>query len=104
MDQKDDGAPKRIGTAERETRMQAIRKELAGVMITDENEPSHALLEKACQVFETNTLCYLEPSSCTSRSQEVQGGTKTKELAFEGGSLIVKDKYDKLIAPTASEL
>ena len=32
------------------------------------------------------------------------GGTKTKELAFEGGSLIVKDKDDKLVAPTVSEL
>ena len=65
VDQKEDGAPKKIGAAERETRM---------------------------------------ASTCTSRTQEVQGGTKTKELAFEGGSLIVKDKDDKLVAPTASEL
>lgn len=104
VDQKEEGAPKRIGTVERETRMAAIRVELAGIMISDENEPSHALLEKACQIFETNTLRYLEPAVCTSRSQEVQGGTKTKELAFEGGSLIVKDKDDKLVAPTSSEL
>ncbi|CAL1140183.1 unnamed protein product [Cladocopium goreaui] len=104
VDQKEEGAPKRIGTAERETRMAAIRVDLAGIMISDENEPSHALLEKACQIFETNTLRYLEPAVCTSRSQEVQGRTKTKELAFEGGSLIVKDKDDKLVAPTSSEL
>jgi hypothetical protein len=84
VDQKEEGAPKRIGTVERETRMAAIRVELAGIMISDENEPSHALLEKACQIFETNTLRYLEPAVCTSRSQEVQGGTKTKELAFQG--------------------
>lgn len=104
VDQRDDGAPKRIGAAERDARMQTIRPELGGLTIADENEPSHVLLEKACQIHETNNLKYLEPSMCTSRAQEVQGGTKTKELAFEGGSLVIKDKDDRLIAPTSSEL
>ena len=100
----DDGTPKKIGAAERETRMAAIRAELGGLCISDDNEPSHLLLEKACQIGETNALKYLEPSSCTSRSQEVQGSSKTKELSFEGGSLVIKDKDDKLIAPTSSEM
>ena len=104
IEQKDDGAPKKIGAAERETRMNAIKLELGGLSISDDNEPSHALLERACQIFETNTLKYLEPAICTSRAQEVQGGTKSKELSFEGGSMIIKDKDDKLVAPTSSEL
>ena len=104
VDSKDDGAPKRIGAAERETRMASIRAELGGLSISDEYEPSHMLLEKACQIYETNTLKYLEPSACTSRSQEVQGSSKTKELVFEGGSLTVRDKDDKLVAPTSSEI
>ena len=104
VDSREDSAPKKIGAAERETRMTAIRAELGGLTIADENEPSHALLEKACQIHESNTLKYLEPSACTSRSQEVQGSSKTKELVFEGGSLVVKDKEDKLVAPTASEI
>ena len=104
VEARDDGTPKRIGAAERETRMAAIRVELGGLCISDDNEPSHLLLEKACQIGETNTLKYLEPSSCTSRSQEVQGSSKTKELSFEGGSLVIKDKDDKLIAPTSSEM
>ena len=78
VDQKEDGAPKKIGAAERETRMASIRTELAGLLICDDNEPSHALLEKTCQIFETNTLRYLEPSACTSRTQEVQGERKPK--------------------------
>ena len=72
VESRDDGAPKKIGAAERETRMAAIKAELAGLSISDDNEPSHLLLEKACQMGESNTLKYLEPSSCTSRSQEVQ--------------------------------
>ena len=96
VEARDDGTPKRIGAAERETRMAAIRAELGGLCISDDNEPSHLLLEKACQIGETNTLKYLEPSSCTSRSQEVQGSSKTKELSFEGGSLVIKDKDDRM--------
>ena len=53
-------------TAERERRLTAIRAELGGITISDDYEPSHLLLEKACQISETNTLKYLEPSSCTS--------------------------------------
>ena len=87
VEQKDDGAPKKIGAAERESRMDAIRSELGNISIHDDNDPSHALLEKACQIYETNALKYIEPSAATSRSQEVQGGTKSKELCFEGGSL-----------------
>ena len=83
--------------------MEAIRNELGGKSITDEYEPSHALLEKACQIHESNCLKYLERSSCTSRCQEVPGSSKTKELVFEGRSLVVKDKDDKLVAPTSSE-
>ena len=91
-EQRDDGVPKKLGQAERETRMAQIRRELAGLQIFEENEPSHHLLEKACQINDTNTFKYIEPSACTSHSQEVQGGTKTKELAFESGSLVLKDK------------
>ena len=104
VEHRDDGAPKRIGAAERETRMNAIRAELGGLCIADEYEPSHLLLEKACQIQESNTLKYIDPASCTSRSQEVQGSTKTKELAFEGGNLVIKGKDDKLVAPTSSEI
>ena len=89
---------------ERETRMNAIRAELGGLCLADDYEPSHLLLEKACQIQESNTLKYIDPASCTSRSQEVQGSTKTKELAFEGGTLVIKDKDDKLVAPTSSEI
>ena len=61
-------------------------------------------MDKACQISDTNTLKYIDPSSCTSRSQELHGSSKTKELSFEGGSLVIKDKDDKVVAPTSSEM
>ena len=46
MDSKDDGAPKRIGAAERETRMTTIRAELGGISVADEYEPSQTHCSK----------------------------------------------------------
>ena len=82
VEQKDDGAPKKIGAAERETRMQAIRNELTRLSITEDSEPSHSLLERACQIHETNTLKYLEPSACTSRSQRSAGLDQDQGVGF----------------------
>ncbi len=47
---------------------------------------------------------YLDPSHCTSRAAEVQGINRTKELALEGGALVVRDKENKLLAPTSTEM
>ena len=104
VEQRDDGIPKKIGAAERETRMRTLRNELTGLDIQDELEPSHALLERACQINETNSLKYIEPSVCTSRNMEVQGGVKAKELAFEGGALVVRERDNKLQVPTDTEM
>lgn len=104
VEQRDDGIPKKIGAAERETRMRALRAELAGLDIQDEHEPSHALLERACQINETNNLKYIELSICTSRNMEVQGGTKSKELAFDNGALVVRERDNKLQVPTDTEM
>ena len=104
VEQRDDGVPKKIGAAERESRMRTMRAELTGLDIQDELEPSHSLLEKVCQIHETNNLRYIEPSICTSRNMEVLGGTKSKELAFEGGSLVVREKDDRQVVPTDTEM
>ena len=104
VEQRDDGIPKKIGAAERESRMRTLRMELTGLDIQEELEPSHALLERACQLNETNNLKYIEPSVCTSRNMEVQGGTKAKELAFEGGALVVRERDNKLQVPTDTEM
>lgn len=104
IDNRDDGSARKVGAAERETRMAAIRLELGGIQIVDENEPGHIVLDKACQIHESNNLKYLEPACCISRSTEVQGGTKSRELVFEGGSLVVKEKEDKTQAPIDTEM
>ena len=86
-----DDAPRRIPMAERSTRMEALKANLAGLSITGELEPAHCVLDKMCNMYEANTLKYMDLASCISRSFEIQSSnTKNKELTLERGSLVVK--------------
>lgn len=68
--EKTDEVPRKIAFAERTSRMQALQTALAGVDISGENEPAHCVLDKACNIYESNTLKYLEPASCVSRDHK----------------------------------
>ena len=102
--EKSDDVPRKIAFAERASRLQALQNAVVGVQISGEHEPAHCVLDKACHMFETNTLKYLEPAACVSRSLEIQGTTKSRELTFEKGSLVLKSGDDKLESPTDSEI
>ena len=49
-------APKKVGVAERNARMDQLRTQLAGVSLTGHLEPSHALLDLAVQQWENCCL------------------------------------------------
>lgn len=102
--EKTDEAPRKIAFAERSSRMQALRGALTGIEISGEHEPAHCVLDKACQIYESNTLKYMEPAACVSRAHEIQGTTKNRELTFEKGSLVLKSGDDNLCSPTDSEI
>ena len=80
--------PRKATYAERTSRMQTVKDALAGVSISGELEPAHALLNRACFIYEQNSLKYLEPCTGVSRSVEVQGTAKTKEISLEKGPLL----------------
>ena len=83
-----DEARHKIAFAERASRMDALRAAVVGVSISGEHDPAHCLLDKACQMYETNTLKHLD----------------LRELTFERGSLVLKNQEDKLVASTDSEI
>ena len=56
-------APKKVGVAERNARMDQLRTQLAGVSLTGQLEPSHALLDLAVQQWENRCLRYVGPRS-----------------------------------------
>ena len=99
-----DEAPHKIAFAERASRMVALRAAVVGISISGEHDPAHCLLDKACQMYETNTLKHLDLSTCVSRTLEIQGTTRNRELTFERGSLVLKNQEDKLVASTDSEI
>ena len=82
VEQKEDGEPRKIGFAERSTRMEALQRALSGVAIEGELEPAHSLLDRVCSMYEQNTVKYFEPSTCVSRALEVQGTTSFVSSAF----------------------
>ena len=99
-----DETPHKIAFAERASRMEALRTAVVGISISGEHDPAHSLLDKACQMYETNTLKHLDLSTCVSRTLEIQGTTRNRELTFERGSLVLKNQEDKLVASTDSEI
>ena len=103
IDQSDDSQPRKVAFAERTQRMERLREDLRGLDISGELEPAHALLDKCCAMFDSNNVKWLEPSVCVSRSMEVQGNPKSRELTLEKGSLILKQD-DKMTCSTDSEI
>ena len=103
VEQTDETAPRKVPHAERTTRMEELRTSLRGVSISGELEPAHVLLDRACSIFDLNSVKFLDPASCVSRAAEVLGTSKNKELILESGSLVLKEP-DKLVASTDSEI
>ena len=85
-------APKKVGVAERNARMDQLRTQLAGVSLTGQLEPSHALLDLAVQQWENRCLKYVGPEKCHSREDEVQNAKPiTTSLSLEGGKLKITE-------------
>ena len=103
LEQTDETQPRKIAFAERTARMEALKGALLGVNISGESEPSHNLLDRACSMYDKNVITYLEPSTCVSRTLEVQGAKLTRELSLEKGSLVLKNQ-DSLSSATDSEI
>ncbi|CAK9112666.1 unnamed protein product [Durusdinium trenchii] len=81
-----------------------LKKALTGLSLTGELDPAHVLLDRASAIYDQNVVKYLEPSSCNSRSHEIQGRKESKELSLEKGSLVLKNPNEKLSSPTDTEL
>ena len=101
---RNEDVPKKIAHAERSSRMDLLKRTLVGVNIQGELEPAHCVLDKFSHMFELNSVKYYEPASCISRSFEIAGGSKNKELTLEKGALVVKSSEDKLTSVTDTEI
>ena len=73
VEKTDQTAPRRMPIPERASRHLAQKTRLNGLIITTDLEPSHCLVDFVMAMLEDNTLRYVDPVKCTSRSQELLG-------------------------------
>ena len=91
-EQPENASPKKVGLAERNSRMDQLRSQLVGVSITGQLEPSHALLDLTVQQWDNRCLKHIGPEKCHSREDEVQNlKPLATSISLEGGKLKVTE-------------
>ena len=68
-----DTKPQKLAVHERLARKNEQKQRLIGLRLEAELDPSHALVDAAFEIYDTDTLKYIEWSQCTKRPQEVEG-------------------------------
>ncbi len=78
-------APRRLPNAERAARAARQQAALAGMQLTGEYEPSHALVDLCYEMHEQNIVQLIPWDQCTRREQELQGIKRDPVLKLENG-------------------
>ena len=105
VDRSEDQGVKRLAQPERADRLRRQQDKLQGLAIRGNLEPSDRLVDVAVTMFEENRLGYIEPSACTSKSQEVLSKSKEdKHISIVDGSLRIKNPANKLEAELGTDL
>ena len=105
VDRSEDQGVKRLVQPERADRLRRQQEKLAGLAIRGNLEPSDRPVDVAVTMFEENRLSYIEPSACTSKSQEVLSKSKEdKHISIVDGSLRIKNPANKLEAELGTDL
>ena len=73
--------------AEREMRLEALRKKLGCVITSGYNEPSLSLISLVFMAKERNILSHISLAQCTSRRQELMGAKSEDKLKMVDGQL-----------------
>ena len=82
--------------AEKVERINQVKAKLPGVLITQQLEPSHQLVDKVVQQWEENSLRYMELSACNSREQEILAEKSQPSLSFDASGNIKVTKKQEL--------
>ena len=86
---------KKVPSAERESKMNLIKKRLTGLLIEGPMEPGHHLLDLAAHIHQSNELRYIPPERCVSRTHEVlTQKAPSKQLDVSSDSLVIKEKAE----------
>ena len=81
---------RKLPFVEKQSRLEAQRKKLNGLLHTSEQQPSHCLIDMAFNIVESGSITYIHPSKCHSREQEIQAEAKGRSkniFTLEQGAL-----------------
>ena len=82
-----------IPLAEKMDRMRNLKARLTGITFTPSSEPSHNLIDRACQQLEDNVLTYIPLNKCTSRQDETLQSKTDASISMDStGNLRVTKK------------
>ncbi len=82
--------------AEKVQRLDALRRQFPGVMLSTSLEPSHVLIDRAVHQAEENCVKLIELTSCTSREQEIKNEKTTAHLSFDTKGAIKVTKQSEV--------
>ena len=89
VERTDEEPARKLPNAERSARGSALQTRLGpGVQVYDENECSHALVDRIVQIYDENVLTYVDWSTCTSRLEELSGVKHVKELKADAAGFV----------------
>ena len=71
-----DDPPLRLSVPERASRLNKLQRRLPGILIKDQFEPSHKLIDLCVQMAEDDCIHYISWDELTERNQEVNGISK----------------------------
>ena len=97
----DASSKQKMPEAERDVRLENLKRSLPGITIEGHLEPARSLLDAAARIEASNQIVYLAPEKCVSRLYEVaQAKPVTKQVDIEASKLVIKEASDPVEAPT----
>ena len=97
---------KKLPAAEKAARLADAKRRLTGLVIEDEMEPSHALIDAVAHMGESNSIVWIPPSKCTKRDSELKLGLRDKQkyLTVQEQAVTLAPAPDKLTAEHSTPL
>jgi len=100
----DETAPRKLPVPERASRLKAQQLRITGIKIEDVLEPSHQLVDFIFGMKDSETLKYIDPALCTSRTQELAGVKKEPGAKIGSrGEILVSEAEQGLRADITNE-
>ena len=84
-----------IPLAEKMARVRSVKQRLTGLTFTPATEPSHSLIDRACQQLEDKVLSYIPLNRCTSRQDETLQSKTDSTIAMDSAGNLKLTKKQK---------